>query len=112
MAQSNNTPTQSLHPTPLINRVLVGAALGLVLISVFLLTADEPDPNWPQYWMVRPLLIVPMAGGLAGGINYALDFVRVQGEKQKIVANIASILIHLIGLFMGFVLGLDGTMWN
>lgn len=101
-----------LHPISLGRLVLIGAAIGFVLIALFLFSVNNPNPTWPKYWMLRPLVVVPFAGAMAGVFYYLIDFLRIQGGWKKWSANGISFLVLLIGLWMGFVLGLDGTLWN
>lgn len=108
----NNQSTQPLHPKPLLYRVLAGALIGLVLIALFLLSVKADNPAWPKYWKLRPLLIVPIAGGMGGVFYYFMDHFRASGGWIKTAANIVSLLGFMIALWMGTVLGLDGTLWN
>jgi hypothetical protein len=82
------------------------------LISFLLLSADEPNPSWGKLWMIRPLIIVPLAGAAGGACNYFIVHFRDRVGVNKIVATVLSALIFVIGLWLGVVLGLDGTMWN
>ncbi|RRB07399.1 potassium transporter KefB [Larkinella rosea] len=108
----SNELNSPLRPAALTKRALIGAAIGLVLIGVFLLGVKNPDPNWPTFWMLRPLIIVPLAGATGGAVYYFLDFLRFQNGWNTALVKTASLLIFLVGLWMGFVLGLDGTLWN
>jgi hypothetical protein len=110
MTHANNT--QQIHPTPLAKRMLHGAAIALVLITVFLVGVDDPNPSWPRFWMVKPLIIVPIAGAMGGVFYYFMDHLRVEGGWKKIAANFLSVLVYIIGLWLGSVVGLDGTLWN
>lgn len=111
MAQTNNSTSQPRQAS-LTKRMLVGAGIGLLAISYFLISLDEPDPAWGKLWMIRPLIIVPLAGAMGGLCNfYLLQFYYLAGIN-KTVALILSGIIFLIGLWLGIVLGLDGTMWN
>jgi hypothetical protein len=112
MTLSNNVTTQPIHPASLGKRMLQGAAIALILIIVFLLQAGEPNPDWPKLWMIRPLIIVPLAGAMGGVFYYFMDHLRYQGGWRKILANILSLVVYIIGLWLGTVLGLDGTMWD
>ncbi|OUJ74063.1 potassium transporter KefB [Hymenobacter crusticola] len=103
---------QPLHAASLGKRALQGAAIALVLIAVFLLNAGAPDPRWPKFWMIRPLLVVPAAGAVGGIFYYFMDYLRYQGGWKKAVAILASLLVYLVGLWVGTVLGLVGTMWD
>jgi hypothetical protein len=103
---------QPIHPASMGKRALVGAAIAFVLISVFLLKAGSPNPAWPKFWMIRPLLVVPAAGAAGGIFYYFMDHLRYQGGWKKVVANVLSLVVYIIGLWLGTVLGLAGTMWD
>ena len=51
MNQKQTEKKQDVHSKPLIFRMLIGAGAGLVLISIFLLSADYVNPEWPKFWM-------------------------------------------------------------
>jgi hypothetical protein len=91
--------------------MLIGAAIGLILISFFVFGVDQPHPDWPKFWMVRPLLVVPMAGAI-GGLFYSFMEYQCTRGFNRTVAVIISLLVFVIGLWMGTVLGLAGTMWH
>jgi hypothetical protein len=112
MTHSNESLTQSIHRASMSKRMLQGALIALILIAVFLLSAGAPDPAWPKLWMLRPLIIVPLAGAGGGVFYYFMDHLRHRGGWKMVAANIISLLAYLIALWMGTVLGLDGTMWN
>jgi hypothetical protein len=111
MTQTNDSTPQP-HPVSLSKRMLIGAGIGLSLISFFLISAGEPDPAWGKFWMIQPLVMVPFAGAIGGLCNYVIFQYRSLVGINKIVATILSILVFLFGLWMGIVLGLNGTMWN
>ena len=108
MAQTNDAiPT---HKGALSKRMLIGAGIGLLLICLFLSSAGHPSPFWPKLWILRPLIIVPFAGAMGGLCNYYL--VYFHNQMGVTVAMILSVVIFIIGLWLGIVLGLDGTYWN
>ena len=106
-----NDPTPQTHQ-PLIKRMIMGAAVGLLLISLFLLLAGEPDPAWGKLWILRPLIIVPLAGAIGGLCNYFIMLFHNHFGVNRIIATILSVTVFIIGLWLGIVLGLDGTMWD
>ena len=112
MTQQNKLTTQQIHRGSLGKRMAQGAAIALILISVFLFSVDEPDPNWPKLWMLKPLFIVPVAGALGGVFYYYMDQLRYQGGWKNVLANILSLVGYLVVLWLGTVLGLNGTLWN
>jgi H+/Cl- antiporter ClcA len=112
MPQENTTKTLPLEPAALIKRTILGAAIALALIAFFLYSVKHPNPEWPKYWMIRPLLIVPIAGAAGGAISYLLNRMLYKTDGQKAIAIILGFIIYVIGLWMGAVLGLDGTLWD
>ncbi|GAB3935982.1 potassium transporter KefB [Larkinella terrae] len=110
--QNANELQSPLRPSSLTRRAIIGAGIGLLLIGIFLLGVKNPNPNWPKLWMLRPLVIVPLAGATGGAVYYFLDYLRYQNGWNANLVKTASLLIFLIGLWMGIVLGLDGTLWN
>ncbi|HSF44482.1 MAG TPA: hypothetical protein VLA58_00685 [Chitinophagaceae bacterium] len=91
---------------------LIGGSIGLVLISIFLLGVKHADPSWPKYWQIRPLVVVPLATAGGGLFIYFLTTLFANNGWSKIVAVIIGIIGFIISLWMGTVLGLDGTLWN
>ncbi|WP_432713861.1 hypothetical protein [Pedobacter sp.] len=112
MTTIENFRTQPVYTASLLKRILQGALIALILISFFLFKAGEPNPEWGKLWMIRPLIIVPFAGAVGGSFYYFMDGLRSKGNWSKIGANVLSLMVYLIGIWMGAVLGLDGTMWN
>lgn len=111
MTTTNNSPVPS-HEISLTARMLVGAAIGVMVISFFVFRVPNPPAEWGQYWRIRPLIVVPFAGAMAGLCNYLLLRYHTRLGINKTIAIVASVLIAAIGLWMGIVLGLVGTMWN
>lgn len=110
MAQTHDA--ESTHKGALSKRMLAGAGIGLLLICLFLSSAGHPNPFWPKLWILRPLIIVPFAGAIAGLCNYYLVYFHNIMGVNKTVAMILSVVIFIIGLWLGIVLGLNGTYWN
>jgi hypothetical protein len=92
--------------------MIIGAIIGLAVILFFLLPSGGGDPAWGKFWWIRPLLVVPFAGAMGGLCNYFLVNYRFVARLSKPVAIILSVFIFIVGLWMGIILGLDGTMWN
>ena len=97
----------------MIKRAAIGGGIALILIALFLSGAGESNPEWPTYWYIRPLLIVPLGGSFGGVLFYFMEYFFANRRGWvKALAIFASILIYVIGLWLSTVLGLDGTMWN
>lgn len=113
MIRSNNSTTQLLNAATIGKRALVGAGIAYVLITLFLLVPGvTTSSSWPKFWMIKPLLIVPLAGALGGVFYHLMDTLRIQEGWKKVVANVVSLIVYIIGLWLGTVLGLNGTLWN
>ena len=112
MTQRNNLTAQPIHSASLGKRMLQGAGLALILISFFLIGAGEPNPDWGKLWMAKPLIMVPLAGAMGGGFIYFMDHLRSKGGWKKALAIILSLIGYIIILWIGTVLGLNGTMWD
>jgi hypothetical protein len=112
MTQKINLKIFPIKSASLVKRMLLGALIGLILITIFLLGAGDPNPEWGKLWMINPLIIVPLAGALGGAFNYFISRQDFRSGWIKILAIILSLIVFIIGLWMGIVLGLDGTYWN
>ena len=112
MTQSNHLTTKPNQPVSLVKPTLIGAGIGLIVISFFVFGADEPKPEWGKLWMIKPLIMVPLAGAIGGEFYYFMDHLSSRGRLNKTVAIILSLIVFIIGLWLGIVLGLNGTMWD
>ncbi|MES2419039.1 MAG: potassium transporter KefB [Bacteroidota bacterium] len=112
MTQQNNLTTKKNYSVLLAKRMLLGAGIGLFLIGLLLSTVNNPNPAWGKLWMIRPLLIVPLAGATGGAFYHFMGEFRERGSWKRLFANLLSLLVFIIGLWLGSVLGLSGTLWN
>ena len=112
MTQKNNVTTQPNQPVSCAKPILLGAGIALILISFFLFGAGEPNPEWGKLWMIKPLIMVPFAGAMGGVFYYFMDYLSSRGGLNKTVAVILSLIAYIIALWLGTVLGLNGTMWD
>ena len=111
MTQQNESQNQPIHPVSFVKPILVGAGIALLVISFFVFGVDEPHPEWGKFWMIRPLIITPLAGAVGGAFYSLMDYQSSRGFNRTL-AILLSIVVYFIGLWLGVVLGLDGTMWN
>lgn len=91
--------------------VLFGAGLGLILITLLLAGADAPDPAWGKLWMIKPLMIVPIMGGMGGVLYFFMKKISLRGKMNRTLVLAMSVIAYIISLWVGVVVGLDGTMW-
>ncbi len=106
-----NTQTSIYNPV-MARRMLVGAIPAVILMALFVSGVDNPDPAWGKYWMVRPLLVIAFAGAMGGLFYHLMEHFRQMGGWQKGLSIVACIVVYIVGLWMGSVLGLVGTLWN
>lgn len=106
-----HNPYPEINPIPLIKCMVFGALIGLALISAFLLSAGEANPAWGSYWQIKPLLMVPFAAAVGGAFYYFMTY-RFPTGVAGVIATIFSVFVFIIGLWLGTILGLNGTHWN
>lgn len=112
MVHQSDSSTRPLLTAALFKKMIWGGAIGLILITAFLLSAGEGNPAWPRFWMIRPLIIVPLAGAAGGGFFHFMGALMSQGGWKKVLAIVLSVLVYIFGLWIGTILGLDGTWWD
>lgn len=113
MAPQNGLSALPVHSAPAGTRMLQGVGIALLFISMLLLSAgDSPDADWHSLWFIKPLLITPLAGALGGAFYYFMDHLRYKGGWRRALAYVLSLLGFCIILWLGVVLGLNGTLWD
>jgi hypothetical protein len=113
MTLQNNFTSRPINTRSLITRMLVGAGIGLALVTFFLIANTYTKPEWGKFWMLRPLIITPLAAAGGGLGTYFMEYILgYKGGLSKIIAVIISIIGFLISLWLGTVLGFAGTLWN
>lgn len=110
MTQKKNE-LQSLITRPLLNRMLLGAGIGLAVI-LFFIAGTETQPDWPELWKVRPLIVTPLTGALGGLLFYFSSQLLPLLGIPRVLAYFLSFVGFVIVLWLGIVLGLDGTLWD
>lgn len=112
MENTNKLTAKPINKSLLVKLVIPGAVIGLIVALMFIRSAGEGDPNWPTNWMVRPLIILTLAGATGGAFSYYFIQLTPQGGWRRVLAIILSLIVCLVGLWMGIVLGFDGTLWD
>ncbi|PHN05148.1 potassium transporter KefB [Flavilitoribacter nigricans] len=113
MTYEEQSSTSPVLTASLKRKMLMGAAIGLVLIGTFLLTAGEPNPAWGKFWRIRPLIVVPLAGAMAGVFHHFVEqYLAGGGLGSRLAVIVLSLLGYLIAFWLGSVMGLNGTYWN
>ncbi len=107
-----NQVLHNVNRKSLIIKMVIGAALGFVLISLMVFSVKNPKPEWGELWMIRPLIIVPLAGTAGSLFFSSIEILRPQSIWTKILLIIASAFAFIVAMWIGIILGLDGTLWN
>lgn len=110
MAQTSSS-TKPDQPLSMAKPILIGAGVGLIVISFFVFGVNAPHPEWGKLWMIRPLIITPVAGAMGGAFYAFMDHLTSKGLNRT-VAVIVSLIVFAVGLWLGTILGLAGTMWH
>jgi hypothetical protein len=92
--------------------MLLGALPAISLMSLMVFTVDHVKPEWGEYWYIRPLVVIAFAGGAGGACVYFINRWFGPGVGRKIAAFGVSAIVYLIGLWMGTVIGCNGTLWD
>lgn len=105
-----------IHPqitlTSIVTKMLIGAVIGFIVISIFVFGVDNPNPAWGENWRVRPLIITPLVCALATQALFLKYLIRFETKIMNDLLYLFSFVLVFIGLWLGIILGLDGTMWN
>lgn len=96
----------------ILKRMLIGGIIGFLFISIFVFGVDNPNPEWPENWRIRPLVITPIVAAFGGIAFYLVPFLRPQNEVLRVLLYFFSFFAFLVALWMGTILGLVGTMWD
>lgn len=112
MKQVINLDTVPNQRGSLIKHMLIGGTVGLVVILLFVLPVKHPPANWGQFWIIKPLVISPLSGAAGGLVAYFMPLFRNRYGWNKVVTLLLTALICVMGLWIGIVLGLNGTLWN
>ena len=93
-------------------RTLVGAAIGLLLTSLFIFSADNADPAWSKLWFIKPLVLTPIATAMGGAFYFYIEQLFFFNGWNKPLAVIIGLVGFVVSLWLGKVLGFNGTYWN
>lgn len=91
--------------------VMTGGIVGLAIISVFVFTA-ETKQEWGTLWRIKPLVITPLVTALGGGAFYTTLSFFSANRWSKTLGMTIGVLAFTVALWLGVVLGLNGTLWD
>ena len=96
----------------LIKNASLGAVIGLGFISFIIFSVDAPKPEWGSLWRIRPILVTSLAGAAGGAFFFFMNDFTARRGWNKAVVYVISFFVFIVGLWIGAILGLDGTLWN
>lgn len=111
MTKKKNFMGQPIDISLLGKRMLIGGIIALILIALFIFPVTA-KPEWGSLWTVRPFIVTTLAGATGGACNYFLVSWSNQNRLSKVLAYVLSFIIFIFGLWIGSILGLNGTLWN
>lgn len=112
MTQQNDANLIQVNPIAAAKRMLIGAAIAFALILSLLLSVKDPKPEWGTLWMLKPLLITPLAGAGGGAFFYYMTQIVKNNVWAKLIATLVGLVGYVIAIWLGSVLGLNGTLWD
>lgn len=98
--------------SPLLSYALPGALMGLIIIALFVFPVTNPKPEWGTFWQIKPLLLTPLVTACGGAIFYFIKQWFLQKGWNSILAIVLGAVVFFISLWLGIVLGLNGTLWD
>ncbi len=101
-----------INLSTLIKFAIAGAVIALILISLLIFSVNTPKPEWGQHWYIRPLIVTPFITSIGGIALYFLNLKDFKSKILNLILLIISILTFIFFLWIGTILGLDGTLWN
>lgn len=112
MTQQHIFWSELLKPSTITQRALAGAIPAFIVIALFLMMPYTVDKDWSKYWMLRPLFIVPLAGAMGGLFYHFMDTCRKCNGWNRLLTISISVLVYIVGVWLGIIVGLDGTLWD
>jgi hypothetical protein len=103
---------KTIPPRRIFKKMLLGAFVGLVVISLYVFNVDNPDPAWGSWWRLRPLLLTPAITAFGMLSFFLQDVIRPSTRVGHALIFFISMVGFIVSLWLGVVLGLDGTMWD
>ena len=112
MTHSNNPGAAANKRAAYMIPMLIGGVIAFTLISMLVFSVNEPPPEWGNLWMVQPLIVTPVVGAMGGLFYFFANYIGAKWGLNKYLSVIVGVFGFIIALWMGIVLGLNGTMWN
>ena len=87
MEQQNKLLGKPFFTAALAKNMLIGGAIALTLMIIFLSPLKHPDPEWGKFWIVRPLLVISFAGATGGAFYHIMGRMRAKGGWKIILSH-------------------------
>ena len=110
--ENKNSVIEQINFKTLLISASVSAVMGLTLMALFIFTIDSPDPAWGELWEIKPLVVITFATALGGAMFYLIHLYFAFNRWNKVLALVVSLIVYIIGFWMGSILGLNGTLWD
>lgn len=107
-----NTSATLPSLTTLKKRAIIGWAIGFVFTALFIFSADKADASWSKLWFIKPFLLTPIATAMGGAFYYYVEQLFFFNGWKKPLAIIIGLVGFVVSLWLGMVLGFNGTYWN
>ncbi len=93
--------------------IVLGFGVAFILVSALILSVNAPNPVWGKNWFVKPILLTPVIAAPGGGVFYLIS--RISFENQllfKLLKALLCLLAYIFFLWIGTIIGFNGTLWN
>ncbi|PVH27025.1 hypothetical protein [Sphingobacterium corticibacter] len=92
-------------------KMMFGAALGIFVVSPFIYGNTPHNDEWGFFWFIKPLVLIPLSGAVGGALYY-LSTRYLQHILPKWLLMGMGTLLLAVSIWIGAILGLNGTYWN
>lgn len=103
---------KQVRPAAIAKTMVIGLIFGLAIISLFVFTVSSPKEEWGNNWRMQPLILTPMIVAFGSLAFLANRIFKPQTKTAKTLLLIASIIAFIFSIWIGIVIGLNGTLWN
>lgn len=111
MRQQQSLPSSQNKNAAAIRRIALGAGIAIVLMIIFISSVKVPDPSWGSYWYIRPIIVIAFAGAAGGAYYHFVAASHYRGWRRGLML-VSCLIVYIVGLWLGSVIGLNGTLWD
>jgi hypothetical protein len=112
MREKRNLKEQPQKKFSAVKPLLIGAALGLIVILIFVFRVSTPKVQSGKFWMVRPLITESIAGAIGALFFYFMNYMGSNGAINKTMALLLGVIVFILALWLGIIAGGDSTIWD